>query len=140
MSMADELQNKTETSAPVEKIIRLDPLGQEYIATDRGDGRDQHGRLMPGNTANPGGRPKKKRFTDAVNKYLDEHPEKLDEMAQKLVDRAILLAGTEANQAAVIVRDTIQGKPALTIAGDEDSPLHVSLHDAKLKLKQLLGD
>jgi hypothetical protein len=138
--MATDLQNEPQTSKPAEKIIRIDASGQEYVAIDRGDGRDQQARLMPGFTSNPGGRPKKKRFTEALNKYLDEHPEKLDKMIESLVDRGLLLAGTEANQAAVIVRDSIQGKPALTIAGDADNPLEVNLNDAKSKLLQLLGE
>lgn len=138
---ADDLTNKPEASPSAERIIRLDIHGKEYEAIDRGDGRDQQGRLMPGNTGNPKGRPKTKRFTDALNKYLDENPEKLDDLVEALVDRAIdSFKESDMNAAAVIVRDSIQGKPALTIQGDADNPLEVNLNDAKSKLRQLLGE
>lgn len=36
--------------------------------------RDENGRLLPGNTANPNGRPKGKTIKERIREWLEEHP------------------------------------------------------------------
>lgn len=118
--MATDLQNSPETSS----IAEGKPL------------RDEQGRLLPGQQSlNPGGRPKKKPITDALLDALARNPGALKQIADALVERAMIDTQTFNS-----LRDTIQGKPALTIQGDADNPLEVNLNDAKSKLLTLLGE
>jgi hypothetical protein len=78
--------------------------------------------FKPGQSGNPGGRPKKKLFREALTKVLEnagEDSEKLKSIAQALFDKAI----TGDVSAIKEVRDTLDGKPAQAIiGGDEDDP------------------
>jgi hypothetical protein len=44
--------------------------------------RDEKGRLLPGNTANPAGRPKGISIKDRVRKFLEENPDRMDEFVE----------------------------------------------------------
>lgn len=75
--------------------------------------------FKPGQSGNPGGRPKKKAFRDSLVKLLDaagDDSAKLTELAQALFDKA------KAGDVSAIkeVRDTLDGKPAqaIDLAGD----------------------
>jgi hypothetical protein len=59
---------------PTQPII-LDPQVKHVVA------RDEHGRLLPGNTANPNGRPKRKTLTELLHEKLDSTPEGWNEVA-----------------------------------------------------------
>jgi hypothetical protein len=83
--------------------------------------------FKPGQSGNPGGRPKKKLFREALTKVLDaagEDSEKLTAIAQALYDKA----KTGDVSAIKEVRDTLDGKPAQAIIGGEedDPPIRIS--------------
>jgi hypothetical protein len=48
------------------------PLVEELVK--QVPARDDHGRLLPGNTANPNGRPKRKTLTELLHERLDNTP------------------------------------------------------------------
>lgn len=82
--------------------------------------------FKPGQSGNPGGRPKKKLFREALTKVLEtagEDPDKLTAIAQALYDKA----KTGDVSAIKEVRDTLDGKPAQAIVGgdEEDNPINV---------------
>jgi hypothetical protein len=78
--------------------------------------------FVKGQSGNPGGRSKEKPFRDALRMELAAAGEdglKLREIAAALIDKA---AGGDV-QAAVQIRDTLDGKPAQAIiGGDGDDP------------------
>jgi len=49
--------------------------------------RDEHGRLLPGNTANPDGRPKGKTIKERVREWLEEHPNDMESFVQHFVKK-----------------------------------------------------
>jgi hypothetical protein len=96
--------------------------------------RDYHGRLKPGFTANPEGRPKTAVFKRAAMRYLEEHPEVMARIVERMFSKA---QGHHENRfgeeigdldAAAFLRDTIDGKPkqAVEVSGDgEGGPVLV---------------
>lgn len=80
-----------------------------------------------GNRANPGGRPKTKPWSDALRIAAnceddnDKDKTKLRRIAEKTVEMA--MGGDIA--AIKEIGDRLEGKPAQTIAGDEDNPLNL---------------
>lgn len=75
---------------------------------------------QPGQTGNPDGAKKHKVFYAALNRAItQEDGKRVREAAEKLLD---LAAAGEA-WAIKELRDTLDGKPAQTIAGDEDNPI-----------------
>jgi hypothetical protein len=75
-----------------------------------------------GKSGNPGGRPKRAKLTyDALmvelkSRETEKDPRGLRLIAQKVVD----LAETGERWATEFIRDTIDGKPTQTIAGDDE--------------------
>lgn len=70
--------------------------------------RDENGRLLPGHTANPNGRPKKgQALTDLMREMMEEQPE------IKKAIMARLMKGAAEGDIAFIreVLDRIEGKP-----------------------------
>lgn len=52
--------------------------------------RDEQGRLLPGHTANPNGRPKREHsITDAIREIMDEKPDLRKALGTKLIKMAI---------------------------------------------------
>lgn len=49
--------------------------------------RDKLGRLLPGNTANPEGRPKGKTIKERVRDWLEEHPEDMEDYVQHFIKK-----------------------------------------------------
>lgn len=74
---------------------------------------------QPGESGNPEGAKKHKVFYAALNRAIaQEDGKRVREAAEKLLD---LAAAGEA-WAIKELRDTLDGKPAQTIAGDPDAP------------------
>jgi hypothetical protein len=47
--------------------------------------RDEKGQLLPGNTANPNGRPKGKTIKERVREYLEAHPDDMDAFVRHFI-------------------------------------------------------
>lgn len=76
--------------------------------------------FAPGQSGNPGGRPKERPFRDALRLEIaaaGENQRKLRAIARALLDRA----ETGDVPAIVQLRDTLDGKPAQTIIGDDSA-------------------
>ena len=89
-------------------------------------------RFKPGQSGNPGGRPKKKHVTEALLAAIGDDPVLLAKAARALLKR---MAKGDTN-AAVFVRDTVDGKPAQTVqvSGTEGSAILVALNDRRKRL------
>lgn len=76
----------------------------------------------PGQSGNPAGNPKIKRFLAAVDRaILQDDGKRLRQAAETLLDKA-----AEGEQWAIaMLADRLDGKPAQVIQGDEDAPLVV---------------
>lgn len=82
-----------------------------------------------GNSANPGGRPKRAKLTyealmvEIKSREKGDDPRGLRKMVAKVVD----LAEGGERWAVEFVRDTIDGKPAQAIVGgdDDDNPISI---------------
>jgi len=80
--------------------------------------------FQPGQSGNPGGRPKTKPFRDALKRVLDEAG-KDDERLRLIAEALLGKAATGDVQAIKEIADRLDGKPAQAIVGgdDEDSPI-----------------
>jgi hypothetical protein len=79
--------------------------------------------FQPGNRANPGGRPKEKKFTEALRVALNDEVEKDGQKVTKLrviADRLIAEAMAGEGWAIQQVADRIEGKPPQAIVGDDN--------------------
>lgn len=76
--------------------------------------RDEKGRLLPGNTANLKGRPKRKSFRDYFNE--EEEADLINKIKQAIPDKTDILKMTV---------EQIFGKPKQPISGVEDEPILV---------------
>jgi hypothetical protein len=86
--------------------------------------------FQPGNRANPGGRPKEKKFTEALRVALNDEVEKDGQKVTKLrviADRLIAEAMAGEGWAIQQVADRIEGKPPQAIIGgdDDDNPIRL---------------
>ena len=71
--------------------------------------------FQPGQSGNPGGRPKTKRFTEALSRVLDD-PDTLHRIAIALVAK-----GMEGDVPALReIADRLEGKVPQAIVGDDD--------------------
>lgn len=84
--------------------------------------------FQPGNRANPGGRPKEKKFTEAPRIALAEETEvdsskttKLRAIADRLIKEAIASESWAIQQ----VMDRVDGKPVQAIIGGDDAPIMI---------------
>ena len=109
--------------------------------------------FQPGQSGNPGGRPKKKLFADALRlqvlrplefdesgkpkpPLLPQNPREIDAIVNALVIESRF--GENRTQAAKEIRDTLDGKPAQSL---EHSGMIASTHEELLKqLDSLLDD
>ncbi|MBP1091931.1 DUF5681 domain-containing protein [Bradyrhizobium diazoefficiens] len=86
--------------------------------------------FQPGNRANPGGRPKEKKFTEALRVALAEEIEKDGQKTTKLrviADRLVTEAMAGESWAIQQVADRIEGKPPQAIVGgdEDDNPIRL---------------
>lgn len=94
---------------PVGRVIEYEHEQQRYYSEryDRGDGRDQYGRLLPGTTANPLGRPQRKyTLTSAIRRGLDP---------ERFADSLLRDAYAGDNQARKMVLQYAEGLPVQII-------------------------
>ena len=76
--------------------------------------------FQPGQSGNPAGNPKSKRFLAALDRAIaQDDGKKVRDAADKLLD---LAAAGEA-WAIKELADRLDGKPAQTVAGDPENPL-----------------
>lgn len=92
--------------------------------------RDEKGRLLPGNTANPHGRPKGKTIKERVLDWLEDHPDDMEAFVEHFVKKNRdlawqMLEGRPSQQTDV----TSGGKPIpilgnvpINEGNEEDSP------------------
>src|SRR3569623_32199 len=81
-----------------------------------------------GNNANPGGRPTRAKMTlDALPIELKSREKSADPKGiRKIVSKVVDLAEEGERWAVEFVRDTIDGKPAQAIVGDNDAdPINI---------------
>lgn len=131
--MNEQPQNKDDaTQAP-----RPEDDGKDLVSkvVNEANGRNEYGQLLPGHTANPGGRPKTRPFRAAILKHLREHPDKFEALIAKAVDMAVLGDDTFFKE----LRDMVDGKPAIQVTGADEGPLEVNLSDARAKLLAALS-
>jgi hypothetical protein len=91
--------------------------------------------FLPGNQANPGGRPKDKRFTEALRLALMREVDETDDdgkptgakttKLRQIADKLVAQALDGESWAIQQVADRIDGKPPQAIVGEEDGPLTV---------------
>ena len=101
-------------------------------STSENQERDEHGRLLPGHTANPNGRPRKgTSITELLNKYLDDCDEgdtisRKEKLIQKMYEKAEKDGYFPAQK---YITDRIDGEPVKTqeITGKDGEPLTVKV-------------
>lgn len=91
--------------------------------------------FQPGNRANPGGRPKEKRFTEALRLAIMQEVDEKDDTGKPtgqkttklrmIADRLVAEAMAGESWAIQQVSDRLDGKAAQAIVGDDDGPLTV---------------
>ena len=90
--------------------------------------RDSNGRLLPGNTANPAGRPKGKTIKEMVREWLEDNPEDMSAFVEHFVKKNKELAWQmlEGRPQQDIVSDGKQLPTPIYIPGnispEEDKP------------------
>jgi hypothetical protein len=72
-------------------------------------------RWKPGQSGNPGGAPKRKRFREALEAYYEANPDRFAEVIERLDSEARL--GKAPVGAAEFVRDTVDGPLETRLAG-----------------------
>jgi hypothetical protein len=65
--------------------------------------RDKNGRLLPGNTANPYGRPKRPTIKERILEVFEENPSKFEELVEYFI---------EDKQQRALLWQMLEGKPA----------------------------
>lgn len=74
--------------------------------------------FQPGQSGNPGGRPKEKAFRMALKAEIEAHPNTLPEIARKLIGKC-----RKGDLAAIReFADRIDGRVPQAIVGDDDHP------------------
>ena len=95
--------------AKILEEIRNPPVG--YMSPPR------EGQWKPGQTGNPGGRPKWKPLTEALQNLLEEEPA----LNKELVKAWVVKAGRGDVSAANMLWDRLEGKVTQTIGGSTDT-------------------
>lgn len=86
--------------------------------------------FQPGQSGNPGGRPRRKPFLEELEKQLAQNPKILPLIVKKAID----LAKDGELKAITELRDVLDGKPAIVISGDNADPIQVEISVARDKL------
>ncbi len=81
-----------------------------------GTAHPREGRWKPGQSGNPGGRPKWKPYSEAMQAIIEEHPAVMKELATAMLAKA---AKGDVS-AAALIWDRLEGKVATTIGGSTD--------------------
>lgn len=85
-----------------------------------------------GQSGNPGGRPKTKHTQEALMMEMRTREQEKDPRGMRKVASKVWDLAEEGEKWAVeFIRDTLDGKPAQTIIGDEENPLPVA-HTVRL--------
>jgi len=92
-------------------------------------------RYKPGQSGNPGGRPKRKPIQDELEKVFEENPE----LARKIVYKAAIKAAQGDHKFFCEVRDMMDGKLAAPLFGAESDSMSVTLNIDVVR-KKLFGD
>lgn len=90
--------------------------------------RDELGRFGAGNIANPGGRPKRLRWKDAIEVALGRNPtgEPNFERTEAIAEALVIAAMAGDMQAIKEIGDRLDGKAVQRIGGEEEGkPIHV---------------
>lgn len=82
----------------------------------------------PGQSGNPGGRPKTKMLTEELRKALEEND---GLMVRWIIARLLLQSAEGAVDATKLIFDRAEGKVAQPIVGDEEAPIPVALQFGK---------
>ncbi len=94
---------------PVSKLLQDPPVG--YKSPPRS------GQWKPGQSGNPGGRPKWKPLTEALHALLEEEPA----LNKELIKAWVVKAGRGDVSAANMLWDRLEGKVTQTIGGSTDT-------------------
>ena len=79
--------------------------------------RDERGRLLPGNTANPNGRPKDSiSIKSAIKKRLKENPDLLEEITTYFL-----------RENRELLWQMLEGRPSQKMEGDAENPFIVQI-------------
>jgi hypothetical protein len=92
-------------------------------------------RYKPGQSGNPGGRPKRKPIQDELEKIFEENPE----LARKIVYKAAIKAAKGDHKFFCEVRDMMDGKLGSPLFREDNSSMSVTLNIEAVR-KKLFGD
>jgi hypothetical protein len=92
-------------------------------------------RYKPGQSGNPGGRPKRKPIQDELEKIFEENPE----LVRKIVYKAAIKAAQGNHKFFCEVRDMMDGKLAAPLFGEDNSSMSVTVNIEAAR-KKLFGD
>lgn len=124
---------KTDPSKTSDKQAQASPVSPPA--------RDELGRLLPGNTANPNGRPRKEHsLTDTLKELMDEQPDLKRALITKVIEKAI--SGGDMNALKLIWSYT-DGAPINTteLTGKGGKPIELTAvpYDQLLAEARALG-
>lgn len=114
LSKGASKQRKTEARP----LLRRAPRGTPFAV---GNNYGIETRFKEGNRANPGGRPKSKKLSDAYRAMAEsdvEKPIRIQTRAERVVRKVFQLAERGSIPAAREIADRCEGRPAITITGD----------------------
>lgn len=83
----------------------IQPQHSTTLASEQATARNQLGRWISGTSGNPGGRPKKKWITEALEAECAANPQKL-----KQLSKSVLKVAHKNPSMFVAVRETLEGK------------------------------
>jgi hypothetical protein len=120
-----------------EKRLPRNPLGNPKIVE-----LGEHTQFKPGQSGNPGGRPKTKPITEALRELLASVGPVLGEKtnAQSLADRLLVMALNGDLSAIRELADRVEGKVNTTFSGPDGGgiPLDLSLDKINERIAELL--
>ena len=92
---------------------------EQVVASGNKPKRDEHGRLLPGGTANPNGRPiltlEEKLLKKSIKEFVEEHKQSLAESLPKISPALIKKAIGGDVPAIKEIHDRVMGKPTQPI-------------------------
>jgi hypothetical protein len=108
--MDEEEKERDKPRSPLEEIkeVRVSPIS--------GTAPPREGQWKPGQSGNPGGRPKWKPLTEALQALLDEEPA----LARELMKATIIKAGRGDVSAVNTIWDRLEGKVPQSVGGSTE--------------------